>query len=142
VRPPPPWAPRRKREHGGAFQNDWRVLLDGDRTFDLIWGTATGAVSLALAIPMLWWWLPKHRRSVFGTAIDPAYRLQLGYGLFGMAMFGTNFFCRFIPHGYLEYVHPTFAAITLLLVLGLGPRVAYLAWRARRPDAARPMRAA
>lgn len=111
------------------------MFLEGDRAFDLIWGTATGAVSLAIAVPILWWWLPKHRRSVFGTAIDPSYRLQLAYGLFGMAMFGTNFFCRFIPHGFLEYVHPTFALITVLLLVGLGPRVIYMALRGRRPQA-------
>ncbi len=108
------------------------MFLEGDRAFDLIWGSATGAVSLALAVPILWWWLPEHRRSVFGTAIDPSYRLQLAYGLFGMAMFGTNFFCRFIPHGFLDYVHPTFAFITLGFLLGLGPRVVYLALRAAR----------
>jgi hypothetical protein len=108
------------------------MFLEGDRAFDLIWGTVSGALSLAVAIPLLWWWLPKHRLSVFGRAIDPTYRLQLGYGLFAMAMFGTNFFCRYIPHGFLEYVHPTFALITVLLVLGLGPRVVYLALNHRR----------
>jgi hypothetical protein len=117
------------------------VFLEGDRAFDLIWGAATGAISLAIAAPMLWWWLPKHRRSVFGTAIDPAYRLQLAYGLFGMAMFGTDFFCRFIPHGFLAYVHPTFAAITLLLLVGLGPRVIYLAYRSRQPEPRQTLRA-
>lgn len=114
------------------------MLIDGDRDFDLIWGSVSGLVSLALAVPVLWWWLPKHRRSFFGTAIDPHYRLQLGYGLFGMAMAGTNFFCRFIPHGNLEYVHPTFALITVVLALGLGPRIVYLA-RTRR-DPARALR--
>jgi hypothetical protein len=108
------------------------MLVDGDRAFDLIWGTTTGALSLTLAVPMLRWCLLKHRLSVFGEAIDPTYRLQLAYGLFGTAMFGTNFFCRFIPHGFLEYVHPTFAAITALMLAGLGPRVAYLALRSRR----------
>ena len=107
------------------------MLLEGDRTFDLIWGTATGALSLAIAVPTLWWWLPKHRRSVFGTRIDPAYRLQLGYGLFAMAMCGTNVLCRTIPHGFLRYVHPTFALVTLLLVAGLGPRIVYLGLRTR-----------
>ena len=107
------------------------MFLEGDRAFDLIWGTASGALVLALAIPILWWWLPAHRRSLFGTAIDPAYRLQLAYGLFAMAMFGTNFFCRFIPHGFLEYVHPTFAFITGGLLLGIGPRVLAIALTAR-----------
>jgi len=108
------------------------VLLEGDRAFDLIWGSATAVISLALAVPLLWWWLPEHRRSVFGTAIDPTYRLQLAYGLFAMALGGTNFFCRFIAHGFLAYVHPTFALITLVLVVGLGPRIAALAYVALR----------
>lgn len=110
--------------------------IEGDRAFDVIWGSVSGALSLALAFPVLWWWLPKHRRSVFGSAIDPRYRLQLAYGLFAMAMVGTNFFCRFIPHGSLEYVHPTFAVITLILIAGLGPRIVYMALgKARRPPA-------
>jgi hypothetical protein len=118
------------------------VFLEGDRGFDILWGTATGLISLAVAVPTLWWWLPEHRRSVFGTAIDPAYRLQLAYGLFAMGMFGTNSMCRFIPHGFLEYVHPTYAFITLALVAGLGPRIVYLALRARREALPpRPMRA-
>jgi hypothetical protein len=116
------------------------VFLEGDRTFDLIWGSATAVMSLAIAVPILWWWLPKHRRSVFGTALDPTYRLQLAYGLLGMGMAGTNFFCRFIPHGFLEYVHPTFALITLILILGLGPRVVYLANAGREKQ--QPLRAA
>jgi hypothetical protein len=121
--------------------NATRVFLEGDRTFDILWGSATGLISLALAVPMLWWWLPRHRRSVFGTAIDPTYRLQLAYGLLGMGMFGTNALCRFIPHGFLEYVHPTYAFITLALVAGLGPRILFLALRARqKPQPARPMR--
>jgi hypothetical protein len=115
------------------------VLLEGDRGFDILWGSATALISLALAVPLLWWWLPEHRRSVFGTAIDPTYRLQLAYGLLAMAMFGTDALCRFIPHGFLEYVHPTYAFITLALACGLGPRVVYLALRARRRP--RPVRA-
>ena len=118
------------------------MFLEGDRAFDIVWGAATGLISLALAIPLLWWWLPQHRRSVFGTAIDPTYRLQLAYGLLAMGMFGTNSLCRFIPHGFLEYVHPTYAFITLALVGGLGPRVISLALRGRREARqSRPMRA-
>jgi len=118
------------------------VLLENDRAFDLVWGAASGMISLALAVPLLRWSLPEHRRSVFGTAIDPTYRLQLAYGLLAMGMFVTNSLCRFIPHGALEYVHPTYAFITLALVFGFGPRVVYLALRGRR-DArqAQPMRA-
>jgi hypothetical protein len=120
------------REHNAGCANGCRVFLEGDRAFDIIWGSATGAISLALAIPILWWTLPEHRRSFFGPNIDPTYRLQLGYGLLAMAMSATNLLCRFIPHGLLAYVHPTFAFITLVLVLGLGPRIAYVALRARR----------
>lgn len=108
------------------------MFLEGSREFDVIWGTLTGLACLALAVPVLWWWLPEHRRSFFGTRIDPGYRLQLAYGLFAMAMFGTNIGCRYIPHGFLEYVHPTFALITAILILTLTPRIAYLALRARR----------
>ncbi|GAC1426690.1 MAG: hypothetical protein NVSMB5_21300 [Candidatus Velthaea sp.] len=108
------------------------MFLEGSREFDVIWGTLTGLLCLALAVPVLWWWLPDHRRSFFGTRIDPTYRLQLAYGLFSMAMFGTNIGCRYIPHGFLEYVHPTFALITLILILTLTPRIAYLAFAARR----------
>ena len=99
---------------------DW---IEGSRTFDLSWGFTTAALCLAVGAPMLWWWLPEHRRSFFGTAIDPSYRLQLGYGVFCLAMAFTNVGCRAIPHGDLAFVHPTFFTITVALVAGLGPRV-------------------
>lgn len=108
------------------------MFLEGSREFDIIWGTLSGLVCLALAVPVLWWWLPAHRRSFFGTRIDPAYRMQLAYGLFAMAMFGTNLGCRYIPHGFLEYVHPAFALITLALIVTLSPRIVYLAFVAGR----------
>lgn len=101
--------------------------MEGTRGFDLGWGLVTGAICLALAVPMLWWWLPEHRRAFFGTAIDPRFRLQLAYGLFCMAMAGTNVGCRVIPHADLPYVHPAFFLITVALVAGLAPRVAALA---------------
>jgi hypothetical protein len=113
------------------------MFLEGDRLFDIVWGTVSGLLCLSVAVPMLWWWLPEHRRSFFGTAIDPQYRLQLAYGLFGMGMFGTNIGCRYIPHGWLEYVHPTFALLTVLLLVGLGPRVIFMAY-ARTPRTAAP----
>ncbi|HYZ16289.1 MAG TPA: hypothetical protein VE591_07790 [Candidatus Acidoferrum sp.] len=106
--------------------------IEGSRSFDEAWGIATAALCLALAVPILWWWLPEHRRSFFGTAIDRRYRLQLGYGIFCMAMAGTNIGCRFIPHGELPYVHPAFLLITLALVAGLGPRVVVLALASRQ----------
>ncbi len=105
---------------------DW-AWIEGSRAFDVGWGVITGAVCLALAVPILRWSLPEHPRSLFGTSVDPRYRLQLGYGLFCMAMAGTNIGCRVIPHDDLTIVHPVFFLITVALVAGLGPRVAWLA---------------
>ena len=85
--------------------------MEGSRLFDEAWGLVAAGVCLAVAVPTLWWWLPEHRRAFFPRAVDPSYRLQLGYGLFGMAMAGTNFGCRFIPHAALEAVHPAFFLI-------------------------------
>lgn len=107
--------------------------MEGSRLFDEAWGLVAAAVCLAVAVPTLWWFLPEHRRAFFPRAVDPNYRLQLGYGLFGMAMAGTNFGCRFIPHAALEAVHPTFFAITVVLALSLAPRVLWMALHGRRP---------
>jgi hypothetical protein len=82
---------------------------------------------LALAVPLLYWVLPGHKRSFFAPRIDPEYRLQLAYGIFCMAMAFTDIGCRTIPHGYLAYVHPTFFLMTLGLLIGLGPRLLALA---------------
>jgi hypothetical protein len=98
-------------------------FLEGDRTFSLVYGFVTGGLCLALAIPLLYWVLPQHRRSFFGERIDPSYHLQLGYGIFCMAMAFTDIGCRAIPHGPLSFVHPTFFLMTLLLVLTIGPRL-------------------
>lgn len=103
--------------------------MEGSRLFDEAWGLVAAAFCLAVAVPTLWWWLPEHRRAFFARAVDSRYRLQLGYGLFGMAMAGTNIGCRFIPHAALEAVHPTFFLITVALVFGLGPRVLWMALR-------------
>lgn len=105
---------------------DW---MEGSRAFDVTWGLVTAALCLALAVPLLWWWLPAHRRSFFGAAIDPRYRLQLAYGLFAMAMAGTNAGCRAIPHDDLGLVHPVFFLITVALIAGLAPRIIVLALR-------------
>jgi hypothetical protein len=78
--------------------------IEGSRSFDEAWGLATAALCPALAVPILWWRLPEQRRSFFGPAIDPRYGLQLGYGIFCMALL-----------------------IALALVAGLGPRVLVLA---------------
>lgn len=102
------------------------AFLEGDRTFSLAYGLATGALCLALAVPLLYWVLPGRERSFFGARIDPNQRLQLGYGIFCMAMAFTDVGCRAIPHGDLAYVHPTFFLMTLALVLGLAPRTVQL----------------
>jgi hypothetical protein len=116
---------------------DW---IEGSRAFDLAWGFTTAALCLAVAVPMLWWILPGHRRSYFGAAIDPHNRLQLGYGVFCMAMAFTNAGCRAIPHDDLGFVHPTFFLITVAIVVGLGPRVLAMAIEARRRMQASPAR--
>jgi hypothetical protein len=103
------------------------AFLEGDRTFGLIYGLTTGALCLALAIPLLYWVLPGHERSFFGPRIDPAQRLQLAYGIFCMAMAFTDIGCRTIPHGNLALVHPAFFLLSLLLVATMGPRVVAVA---------------
>jgi hypothetical protein len=105
--------------------------MEGSRAFDVTWGLVTATACLALAVPMLWWWLPEHRRSFFGPALDPRYRLQLAYGLFCMAMAGTNVGCRAIPHDDLPLVHPTFFLITVALVVAFAPRAIALAFASR-----------
>ncbi len=103
-------------------------FLEGSETFNIVYGLVTGGVCLALAVPLLYWVLPEHKRSFFGSRIDPEYRLQLGYGIFCMAMAFTDVGCRTIPHGHLAFVHPTFFLMTLLLLIGLGPRLLAVAW--------------
>ena len=105
------------------------LWIEGSRTFDLAWGAATAALCLAVGVPLLWWSLPAHRRAFFPAAIDPDGRLQLGYGIFALAMACTNLGCRAIPHAELPYVHPTFFLITVLLVAALAPRVVRVARR-------------
>jgi hypothetical protein len=64
---------------------------------------------------------------MFGPRIDPANRLQIGYGIFCMSMAFTDVGCRAIPHGSLSFVHPTFFLVTVALVAGLAPRTLALA---------------
>ena len=110
---------------------DW-AWMEGSRAFELTWGLTAAAICFAVAVPVLWWSLPGRRRSLFGRAVDPSGRLQLAYGIFAMAMAFTNAGCRAIPHDDLPLVHPAFFLITAALVLGLAPRVAYLALLAKR----------
>jgi hypothetical protein len=44
----------------------------------------------------------------------------------------TDAGCRFFPHAPLPWVHPAFFITTLLIGIGLGPRVVYLILRERR----------
>jgi len=105
-------------------------LLEGDRTFDIALGTLTGAICLAIAIPILLWTLPSHRRRLFSRSVDPHGILQIAYGVFCMAMAWADALCRYIPHGPLAWVHPAFFATTLLIAVVIGRRVLAVA---RRP---------
>jgi hypothetical protein len=98
-------------------------FLEGDRTFSIVYGLVTGGLCLALAVPLLYWVLPGHRRRFFSAEVDPSYGLQLGYGIFCMAMAFTDIGCRTIPHGSLAFVHPTFFLMTLVLLGSIGPRL-------------------
>jgi hypothetical protein len=120
------------------LQCDW---IEGSRTFNVIFGLTTSAVCLAVAIPTLWWVLPKHARWLFSPRVDRDRRIQLAYGIFCMSMAFTDAGCRLIPHQPLPWVHPAFFLTTLIIGLGLGPRVAYLVLRERRAGSATAGRA-
>lgn len=109
---------------------DW---IEGTRTFNVIFGGVTSALCLSVAVPTLWWVLPSHRVRLFPLDVDPNQGIQLAYGLFCMSMAFTDALCRFIPHAPLPWVHPAFFITTLIIVAGLGPRVAYVAAQRRRP---------
>lgn len=100
--------------------------MEGSRAFEVTWGLVAGGCCLALAVPILWWWMSEHRRPFFARNVDPRFRLQFWYGILCMAMAFTNVGCRAIPHDDLEIVHPAFFLITVALVAGLGPRVAWM----------------
>lgn len=120
---------------------DWLIsflrscpLIEGDRTFNLIYGSLTGLTCLALALPTLWWrYSDAHRVWLFSRSVDPHQRLQYAYGLCLMTMAFTDFGCRAIAHPFLPFVHPAYLVTTVLFALGLGPRIAWLA--AQRPRA-------
>jgi hypothetical protein len=97
--------------------------LEGDRTFTVIFGTISAGACLAVAIPTLYWCLPDSRKWVFGERADPRQFLQLGFGLFGMAMAFANALCRYIPHRPLGVVHPVFFLTTVSLLVVLTPFV-------------------
>jgi len=103
--------------------------IEGTRQFDIAFGAITSAVCLSIAIPTLWWVLPRFAVWVFPRDVDENRYLQLAYGIFCMAMAFTDALCRFIPHALLPWVHPAFFLTTLIIALGFGPRVWYLVIR-------------
>lgn len=105
--------------------------IEGDRAFCIAFGSATAACCLALAIPLLWWILPRRRTWFFTSQIDPRQHIQFGYGVFCISMAFTNALCRFIPHAHLAWVHPAFFFTTVGLVITLGPRMLHVASRGR-----------
>jgi hypothetical protein len=74
---------------------------------------------------------------LFSKNVDRNQGIQLAYGIFCMSMAFTDALCRFIPHDPLEWVHPAFFFTTIIIALGIGPRVVYLLLKQR---AARPAR--
>lgn len=109
-------------------------LIEGDRTFNLVYGCLTSATCLALAVPLLWWLHPEHRVRLFSRRVDPHQHLQYAYGLACMSMAVTDFICRAIAHPFLPFVHSAYLLTTLLLAFGLGPRVAWLALQRFRAE--------
>jgi hypothetical protein len=65
------------------FDCSW---IEGTRFFNVVVGAVTAAVCFSVAIPMLWWVLPKHRVWFFAPAVDRHQRVQLAYGIFCMSM--------------------------------------------------------
>ncbi len=107
---------------------DW---IEGSRTFDIMFGATTSLVCFFCAAPILWWILPRTRLWLFSERVDRNQGIQLAYGIFCMSMAFTDALCRFIPHDPLEWVHPAFFLTTIIIGLGIGPRVVYLLIRQR-----------
>lgn len=101
----------------------WFDALDASRTFSIAFGTVTSGLCLLVAVPMLWWMLPRSRRAVFDAGVDPHGYLQIAGGVAAMAMAWANALCRYIPHGPLGAVHPAFFISTVILLTALGPIV-------------------
>jgi hypothetical protein len=109
--------------------------IEGTRTFNIMFGALTSAVCFSIAVPTLWWVLPRYAKWIFPPELDRNRYIQLAYGIFCMAMAFTDALCRFIPHAILPWVHPAFFVTTVIIAIGLGPRVAYLVvrdWRRGR----------
>lgn len=103
---------------------DW---IEGNRLFSIVFGTIMSGSCFAVAVPTLWWFLPRQRIWIFPQELDPKRRWQFWFGMFGMGMAFTNALCRYIPHGDLGIVHPVFFLTTIAYVLFLGTRVAAVA---------------
>jgi hypothetical protein len=101
-------------------------MLEGSRAFDIIWGTVAGGACFAVGLTVLFAWVAQRRAnaaSIFGARIDPGSGLQLAWGIFAMAMGGTNVGCRYVDHHYLSGVHEGFFALTLLVMIVLVPNL-------------------
>jgi hypothetical protein len=106
--------------------------IEGSRSFNIAFGLTTASVCLAIAVPTLWWVLPRSRVWLFPPNVDRRQGIQLAYGIFAMAMAFTDALCRLIPHGKLPLVHPAFFATTVILASFVGPRVVYVFTRLAR----------
>ncbi len=109
-------------------------MLDGSRTFEIVWGAVAGTLCVALgALVVADWLRVRHTAapSIFGRRLDPGRGLELAYGIFTLAMGGTNYGCRFIDHAYLRGVHEGYFALTLAVVALVAPGY-LLRGRARR----------
>lgn len=109
-------------------------MLDGSRTFEILWGAVAGTLCVALgALVVARWVRLRHTDSpsIFGRALDPGRGLELAYGIFTLAMGGTNYGCRFIEHNYLLGVHEGYFALTVLVVAIVAPSLV-IGERARR----------
>jgi hypothetical protein len=106
--------------------------IEGSRSFNIAFGLTTASVCLGIAVPTLWWVLPRSRVWLFPPNVDRRQGIQLAYGIFAMAMAFTDALCRLIPHGKLPLVHPAFFATTVILAGLVGPRVFYVFTRLAR----------
>jgi hypothetical protein len=100
--------------------------IEGSHSFNVLLGIVTATVCFAVAFPMLWWMLARHRVFYFGSSTDRNQLLQLAYGVFCLSMAFADVLWAVIPHATLLWIHPALFLTTVLIGLGLGPRVAIL----------------
>lgn len=109
-------------------------MLEGSRTFDILWGAITGSICLWIGVTMVASWLDAYYHggtSLFGER-DPGRGLHLAWAILALSMAGTNYGCRFIDHNYLAGVHEAFFALTLVVYAVLVPRLIARAVRTTR----------